>query len=60
MNEWYVVTSKTGYDSEGFPCGQILCRKKEDITDAIKKNNIDEPLIMDYKHAIANLEKRAE
>jgi hypothetical protein len=49
MKDWSVVQSKRGKDSEfGFPIGDILVRKKEDIQKVIKEKNILDPVITPY------------
>ena len=46
--DWKIVSSKTGYAKDGFPCGQILCLTQYAFIEA--KSIIDEKnlLIRDY------------
>lgn len=45
---WKIVSSKNGYDKEGIPCGQILCRSEPDIFKVSKKFDPENLIIKDY------------
>lgn len=47
--DWYVVGSKSGKDTDGFPMGEFLCPTLLDVSDCIEKHKITDPLIMKYK-----------
>ena len=49
MENWIIVKSKSGKNKEdGCPIGQILCRSKNDIEQAIKDNSIHDPVLKKY------------
>ena len=47
IEEWVVVSSRTGKCSDGFPVGQILCRHG-DSESIIKEYGINEPVVTKY------------
>lgn len=43
MNDWTIVTSKSGYGKDGFPIGEILCRDQkvaEEVSKGIEKKDL--------------------
>jgi hypothetical protein len=52
MDDWLVVTSKTGKDAEGFPFGEVLCRDRHDLKNAIERTA--DPVITPHKERITH------
>lgn len=46
---WVIVSTKNGYDKEGIPCGQILCRTESDIFKVSTKFDPENLILQDYK-----------
>lgn len=46
MENWLIVTSSDGYDSDGIPFGQVLCRSKIDAKDLINERLIGKDVLI--------------
>lgn len=49
INDWKIVRSKTGYDNDGIPVGQVICRDREIVTEVSKRIKDSDLIIEAYK-----------
>jgi hypothetical protein len=49
MDEWKIVTTPDGNDSEGVPLGHVLCKNLAEGQDLIKRLNLTDATIEDYQ-----------
>jgi hypothetical protein len=52
MEQWLIVTSKSGYGKDGLPVGEILCRYPEDVGKVIIEKGILNAEVKYFKPSI--------
>ena len=63
MENWIIIRNKNPQCKEGYPFGEILCQKKEWISEILKNSEMDQPEFFDYlsgKKIEVKLEEKKE
>ena len=50
MDDWKIVSSSSGYNKDGIPCGEYLCRNEQDVKECSELIFQKDLVIKDYEN----------